>query len=236
MHSKNNISKNGFTLIELLVVITIITLLISILLPALSAARRAAQAVQCLSNERQAMLAMAVYQNDHDSTYAPFVILTPRLYWPGMLIKGNYISTLKVFDCPSFQSADNSWRNTDDTTVTEFGYNSDCIGGDRLHGNYYTPAKAYQIKQPSQTVLFLDSRLKLSPLTGSYTVPSIPDSRTNGRIPAPRHSGSVNIVWTDGHASSVKALNPNDPLSLYDSDSLGNASNILDQPNKWDRE
>lgn len=56
----------AFTLIELLVVISIIALLISLLLPALTAARKTAQGVRCLTNQRQIGTLAYTYASDHD--------------------------------------------------------------------------------------------------------------------------------------------------------------------------
>ena len=75
--------RNGFTLIELLVVISIIALLVGILLPALGAARRAAQDIKCKNQLRQFGIAFTAFATDNKDTL-PRNDTTSRATWdPG---------------------------------------------------------------------------------------------------------------------------------------------------------
>jgi len=60
--------RRAFSLVELLVVIGIIAALIAILLPALARVRRQMRITNCMSNQRQLVLAAFMYANDHNGS------------------------------------------------------------------------------------------------------------------------------------------------------------------------
>src|SRR5512142_2282262 len=84
--------RRGFTLIVLLVVIAIIAILAAMLLPALSNAKRKGEQTGCLSNFRQAHLALQMWVDDNNEWLPPGQGQTSGL-WHGQQISYNQTDT-----------------------------------------------------------------------------------------------------------------------------------------------
>ncbi len=225
--------KTGFTLIELLVVVSIIALLVSILVPSLSSAREAAQSVDCKSNQRSLSLAVHMYINESGGSYpAAWVLGNPiSVAWCGGYCREEgvsymdvtmgplwpYLQEKKIARCRSFTPS--KVKYTGSGEISGFGINCQYVAGDPVVDlddgywgmtSYARPARAREIRRPSETILFADcARVKQGVHAEEIFIYPLYKHQSTDRNHTAfhfRHKGEVNAAFCDGHVDSVPPL------------------------------
>ena len=244
--------RQRFTLLELLIVIAIVAILAGLLLPALNNAREKANAIACVSNQKQIQQALIGYVDDNRESFPcygnPAPSLTPDINWIYRLYDGDYLKGGAVFFCKSqryrrkydndaiFLADPQSIKNFDNGS---YGYNWRYLGTNLDYSKesavlrWNTGAKRSRIRKPSEMISLVDVVRDHARDLGSFICD--PYANCGASNPDPRHSGGCNIAWVDGHVSHVININRKDPYSskLFqngDGDMIGAANNY------WDRD
>ena len=220
------IKLRSFTLIELLVVIAIIAILAAMLLPALQQAREAAKNSKCINNFKQWGLYTAQYSAEYDDYFFPFRILginryssgviwlpfltsdgteTNQEYYPEQRQKQGWRTFKKEeLYCPTGLGKPKLAANEEELVGTNegrLGCNNRIRGYDGGNGkgpyenltnaSYpYKIIKRGKLRKPASIFDYGEPR------TNQYHIAWSTEFQY-------RHKGQTNILWVDGHVSSM---------------------------------
>ena len=227
----------AFTLIELLVVIAIIALLMGILMPALQKVKESAKETICKSNLRSVGMGVTLYLQDNDYKMADSG-LTNEFQWydaSGSLRSTNdrdaywgvayisYVKETKIFGCPSFRQIAELIYPEDPKLIHEAAFGLNSYISDTKTTDLSNHAKiilAHDHAEPKMEQGSRDMFFNDGPGTENLTHYRRGGSRAKFYRGIFRHSirrnddfvtgGRANILWLDGHVSSLEETTGDD--------------------------
>jgi prepilin-type N-terminal cleavage/methylation domain-containing protein/prepilin-type processing-associated H-X9-DG protein len=207
-------TKKAFTLIELLVVIAIIAILAAMLLPALAAAKKKAQKISCVNQNKQVGLSFRLWEGDNNDKY-PMAVdnsaggAKQSINTGGSIatapnntncsvavfqVMSNQLSTPKILLCPSDNGS---------TKVIGTNFNTGQFGTNNI--SYFVNGDARE--DDPQMVLAGDNNVALNSTATRYAKAVVLSAfiGTGAFTTADLHQGSGNCAMSDGSVQSVSS-------------------------------
>ncbi len=201
---------SAFSLIELLVVIAVISVLLSILIPSLRKARQVASRVSCAHNLKQIGLGMAMYLNDHESTYpcATDPVSDDPVYWLWMgrgwrrwvkpyLGVSIDVNNPSVLLCPEDRADPELFESTSYAYSMTFYHSPQQIDKMNEEAETYSDPRP-SIPQRADSVAYPAAKI----LVGEWASSHVPIDNEQGWW---NWQGARNFLFADGHVVFLRA-------------------------------